>query len=107
MANLADLEKIANLEEVSQYILLAPGGQVISHNMDNHVIMSSMVMSCASICKFISAERFHYLVFAQEDNRDFFIFPVGKHYLAVFKNAEFQAHDLPKAIASFIKNLVK
>ena len=82
-----DIEKITNIEGVNQYILLGPGGTLLSHNMDNHVLVSSMIISCTSICKLITAERFHYLVFAQEDDRDFYIFPVGKHFLAIIKNA--------------------
>lgn len=105
MANLKDVEKIVNVEGVGQYILLGPGGHVLSHNMDNHIIMTSMIITCASICKFITAERFHFLVFSQEDGRDFYIFPVGKHYLAIIKKAESSAKDLPLHVAFFIKNL--
>jgi hypothetical protein len=107
MANIADLGKILDVEGVDQYIVLGPGGQLLSHNMDNHIILSSMIITCASICKLINAEHFQYLVFAQEDGKDFFIFPVGKHYLAVIKKAESRAQDLPRDIAAFIRDLVE
>jgi hypothetical protein len=104
MTTTAYLEKIADIEGVSQYLLLGPSGQLLAHKMDNHIIMSSMTISCASICKLIKDEHFQYLVFAQEDDRDFFIFPVGSHYLAVLKEAEYPAQDFTRNIASFISN---
>ncbi len=107
MANITDLEKIVDIDGVDQYILLDQGGQLLSHNMDNHIILSSMIISCASICRFINQQHFNYLVFAQEDDKDFFIFMIGKHYLAVTKKAECRAQDLPVSIASFIEHLVE
>ncbi len=107
MSSIKDLKKITGVEGVSQYILLGPNGQTISHNIDNHLLLTSMIISCTSICKLINGKRFRHLIFSQEDKRDFFIFPVGKHYLGVIKSGDSDAASLPINVANFIKNLTK
>ena len=105
MATVADLEKITDVEGVSQYILMTPTGQIISHNLDNPHTLSAMMISCMGVCRAIEANQFRHLVFTQADNRDLFLFPVGKYYLGVFKEAAYEAARLPDNIYSFITNL--
>lgn len=99
------LAGILNIDGVSQYICMKPTGQVVAHNMENPLRVSPIIISCASICKVINTDKFSYLVFGQEDSKDFFIFSFGNYYLGVTKKPEHKAAELPKAIKSFWKDL--
>jgi hypothetical protein len=107
MPSVTDLKKILAIEGVSQYILLGPDGQAIAHNVENHLILTSLIISCTSICKLINGNQFRHLIFSQEDNRDFFIFPVGKYYLGVIKSGDCDAESLPIKVSNFITELAR
>ena len=107
MATLSQLEEIANVEGVSQYILIAPSGKTISQNMTKHLLISPMIKSCLTICKTIQDGQFRHLVFAQDDNRDLFLFPVGQYFLGITKEANYEADLIPTKVYNFLTDLIK
>lgn len=107
MATINSLKEITKVAGVRQYMLLGPTGKIIAHNMEGHILISSMIISCLTICKTIKKIQFRYLIFTQKDNRDLFLFPVGKYYLGIIKKSEYKAAQLPKNIYKFIMALNK
>lgn len=107
MTPLEAFTRISRVPGVDQYILVAPGGQIAAQAIKDPGNVARMVLTCGQNSSAVGRNQFKYLMFPRENQKNFFIFPVGKYYLGVVKSVNMNNITLADNITKFLKSLRK
>ena len=78
--------QIVDIPGIDQFLLTDPTGKIVAaHNIKNPEKTGNMVISCGQNVSKLGKIDFKYLLFSRKNGKNFFIFPVGKHFLGVVK----------------------
>jgi len=107
MISLNEFQKIIRVDGVDQYILVNSNGNIAAHKIDAPQKAAEIVLTCGKNSSAIGKARFEHLLFSRENQKNFFIFPVGKYYLGVVKQDNINNATLVGNIVNFLKDLQK
>ncbi|WP_300463897.1 roadblock/LC7 domain-containing protein [Desulfobacula sp.] len=99
--------QIATVTGVDQYIVVDHMGQIIAHDIKDPERSAGMVFACGRNAYAIGKTRLKYVLFPRENQKNFFIFPVGNYYLGVVKEHSIDNSVLTDNIMTFLTGLLK
>ena len=105
MATRKDFMKISTLTGVEGYILVDSQAKIAVQDIKDPQTMARITFSCGQNCFAIGRTQFKYLFFSRKNQKDFFIFPLGKYYLGVVKQGHADNSILVDTILKFIEDL--
>lgn len=106
MSNIERFKSILKVQGVDQYILVDKTGKIFVHSISEPEKMAEIVSQCGLHASAIGKTDFRYLVCLRSNPNSFFIFPVGKYYLGVIKQATVSNALLTKNILRFLKDFL-
>lgn len=105
MAKLEDFKKIIEIHEVKNYILVTDTGTIVMHRSPSPETLAGLVVSCGKSCKGPEKWCSGFLMVARQNQENLFVFPVGRYYLGVMKQATASNTSLVKKVLLFLRSL--
>ena len=100
------IDAIAQVPGVAGFVLVNEKGCIATQQIDDPKGASETVFSCGRIYSTLARSGFTYTVFQRGSGQDFFIFPVGNHYLGVIKERNHETFSLAKDILKFLADIL-
>ena len=106
MTSLKTFKQIARLSGVDQYILVDRQGKIAAHDIKNPERAARMVLTCGQNSSIIGKTRFKQIMFSRQNQKNIFIFPVGKYYLGVVKQKQIDNITLADNVGNFLDRIL-
>lgn len=112
MAKINELvDLVLKIDGVTNYILVRDDGRTLSHNVENHEALSSIItfngLNCEVIKPILGLTYFRYLSYTRENNEKLLIFPLGKYFLGISQHAEAYTPDIVEGVEKIVEALVR
>lgn len=106
MTSLKTFMQIAKLPGVDQYILVDRQGKIAAHDIKTPEQAATMVLTCGLNSEVIGRTRFEQIIISRQNQKNIFIFPVGKYYLGVVKQKQIDNIRLVNHIGKFLDRIL-
>ncbi|MBU2455710.1 MAG: hypothetical protein KJ668_20575 [Proteobacteria bacterium] len=82
-------------------------GKIAAHAIKDPKKAAQIVFTCGKNLYAIGKTRLKCVIFSRENQKNFFIFPVGNYYLGVIKSDNMNNIILADTVIKFLKGLLK
>ncbi|MCP3873822.1 MAG: roadblock/LC7 domain-containing protein [Desulfobacteraceae bacterium] len=107
MTLIEKFSQISRIEGVDQYVLVDQIGNIVAHKIDDPQKVAKIVFNLGKNFYSLGKTQFKHVTFSRENQKNFFIFPVGNHCLGVIKQKNINNITLTDNIVNFLNSLLK
>ncbi len=109
MATTKDFSRLADIEGVSNYMLIRNDGYVVSENYEDAVILSSSIVTTAKLCESLEDDlqgrKYIYCCIERQSGDNILVFSLGRYYLGIIKHPASDPQTVADSTISFLRTL--